>query len=543
MADTDGLDVDDQWLYGDAPDIPGVNPEEPADEPDATNVQENATQEGADQLDSAPGDEQVPIEDGKEPGEMDTDDPPGETSEAAEDGEIEKVNGEGSDKDDSDEDDSDDDNIKVFIGDASNVTIDDKKTYASGQSSSLNVKRGGLITVTDRSKSGKFNVEEFEHMGSINGVPAADYNLDTLEDKPWRKPGADITDYFNYGFNEDTWKAYCERQKRLRMNESGVGIIALNSIGMPRGPMPSVINDNSKYGGTFGTLRKAGPPPGRRMMGSIDVIGNNNIIKVDTPKENVIQVMTADRREYSRKPTGFPDMSMPPPVGAPPPIVIPVGPPPPDPFEQFQPEFGFNPEPEPFYGGYEPTQDVQWGVTEPPSNAAPVGPPGWPGALSPEIGGPPPNPDTAIKTLTGGPPPGIVPPGANIGVVGLPIVIGPGPVMPSTVPIPVPMIVPQPLGSNSSAGHGGVDTPPPTSSRGGGDSNSPPPPSRRAGSREPSRSRSEKRDRSERDRESSRRENRRDRSRSRSRRHKSRSRSPSHRSHRKKKSRRHDDSD
>lgn len=56
-------------------------------------------------------------------------------------------------------------------------------------------------------------MEHFQ-MGTINGVPAADFNLDSLEDKPWRKPGADITDYFNYGFNEDTWRAYCERQKR-----------------------------------------------------------------------------------------------------------------------------------------------------------------------------------------------------------------------------------------------------------------------------------------------------------------------------------------
>jgi hypothetical protein len=30
--------------------------------------------------------------------------------------------------------------------------------------------------------------------------------------------GADITDYFNYGFTEDTWKQYCEKQRRLRMD-------------------------------------------------------------------------------------------------------------------------------------------------------------------------------------------------------------------------------------------------------------------------------------------------------------------------------------
>lgn len=36
-----------------------------------------------------------------------------------------------------------------------------------------------------------------------------DVNIDTLEEKPWRTPGVDVTDYFNFGFDEDTWKHYC----------------------------------------------------------------------------------------------------------------------------------------------------------------------------------------------------------------------------------------------------------------------------------------------------------------------------------------------
>lgn len=41
-----------------------------------------------------------------------------------------------------------------------------------------------------------------------------------LEEKPWRKPGADISDWFNYGFNEDTWNAYREKQNQIRaMNQ------------------------------------------------------------------------------------------------------------------------------------------------------------------------------------------------------------------------------------------------------------------------------------------------------------------------------------
>ncbi|KAJ1383266.1 Pre-mRNA polyadenylation factor Fip1 [Sesbania bispinosa] len=36
-----------------------------------------------------------------------------------------------------------------------------------------------------------------------------DVNIDKLEEKPWRFPGVDITDYFNFGFNENTWNQYC----------------------------------------------------------------------------------------------------------------------------------------------------------------------------------------------------------------------------------------------------------------------------------------------------------------------------------------------
>ncbi|BHF57496.1 hypothetical protein SprV_0100043800 [Sparganum proliferum] len=54
--------------------------------------------------------------------------------------------------------------------------------------------------------------------GNIQGVPTIDFNLTTLgeEEKPWKRPGADITDYFNYGFTEETWTQYCEKQKILR---------------------------------------------------------------------------------------------------------------------------------------------------------------------------------------------------------------------------------------------------------------------------------------------------------------------------------------
>lgn len=36
------------------------------------------------------------------------------------------------------------------------------------------------------------------------GTPITEVNIDQLDDKPWTKPGADISDWFNYGFNEGT---------------------------------------------------------------------------------------------------------------------------------------------------------------------------------------------------------------------------------------------------------------------------------------------------------------------------------------------------
>ena len=37
---------------------------------------------------------------------------------------------------------------------------------------------------------------------------AFDVDINELEDTPWRHSNVDISDYFNYGFNEATWMVY-----------------------------------------------------------------------------------------------------------------------------------------------------------------------------------------------------------------------------------------------------------------------------------------------------------------------------------------------
>ncbi|KAH7035781.1 Fip1 motif-domain-containing protein [Microdochium trichocladiopsis] len=51
------------------------------------------------------------------------------------------------------------------------------------------------------------------------GKPITQVNIDTDlpdNDKPWRKPGTDISDYFNYGFDEFTWTMYAAKQDSVR---------------------------------------------------------------------------------------------------------------------------------------------------------------------------------------------------------------------------------------------------------------------------------------------------------------------------------------
>ncbi|KAL1922726.1 uncharacterized protein VTP21DRAFT_9102 [Calcarisporiella thermophila] len=66
---------------------------------------------------------------------------------------------------------------------------------------------------TVQKKSGGIDLET---PGTWNGQSILEVDPESFEDKPWRKPGADISDYFNFGFNEVTWRIYCQKQKQIR---------------------------------------------------------------------------------------------------------------------------------------------------------------------------------------------------------------------------------------------------------------------------------------------------------------------------------------
>jgi len=52
-------------------------------------------------------------------------------------------------------------------------------------------------------------------VGVYDGHSIFEHDIGAMAEKPWRRPGSDISDWFNYGFDELSWEAYCVRRREL----------------------------------------------------------------------------------------------------------------------------------------------------------------------------------------------------------------------------------------------------------------------------------------------------------------------------------------
>ncbi|ORY79913.1 Fip1 motif-domain-containing protein [Protomyces lactucae-debilis] len=86
-------------------------------------------------------------------------------------------------------------------------------------------------------------------IAQLDGKSILEIDLEALEHKPWRQEGADITDYFNYGFDEFTWTAYVNKQKQIRSEYTPDKVMA-NMLPDPMMMMP----DPSMMGGFPGAM-------------------------------------------------------------------------------------------------------------------------------------------------------------------------------------------------------------------------------------------------------------------------------------------------
>jgi len=105
-----------------------------------------------------------------------------------------------------------------------------------------------------------------------DGRDLFDVDLDQLDDKPWRRPGANMADYFNYGMNEATWKNYARKQRELRGSESAAAnpfavrpSLSLAFLLLP--PLPSFLRSLFARTKTLSAHTVLNPAPLSRSQG------------------------------------------------------------------------------------------------------------------------------------------------------------------------------------------------------------------------------------------------------------------------------------
>ncbi|KAL0951847.1 hypothetical protein HGRIS_008508 [Hohenbuehelia grisea] len=69
--------------------------------------------------------------------------------------------------------------------------------------------------------------------GTLDGRSILEMDMSAMADKPWRRAGSDLSDWFNYGFDELSWEAYCYRRRGLAELGNALKQNVLNFSGMP----------------------------------------------------------------------------------------------------------------------------------------------------------------------------------------------------------------------------------------------------------------------------------------------------------------------
>lgn len=93
------------------------------------------------------------------------------------------------------------------------------------------------------------------------------YDIAQMKHRPWANKGAKRSDYFNYGFNEQSWRLYCALQKEgkeslvQRAREVWHALQVGASLSAPSPSLPSHLRTGDSTGGSGGGKVPPPPPP------------------------------------------------------------------------------------------------------------------------------------------------------------------------------------------------------------------------------------------------------------------------------------------
>ncbi|XP_042564929.1 pre-mRNA 3'-end-processing factor FIP1-like, partial [Clupea harengus] len=143
--------------------------------------------------------------------------------------------------------------------------------------------------------------------GSVNGTPLLEVDVESFDEKPWKKPGADLTDYFNYGFNEESWKIYCDKQRRVRMSLEVMSLGSSKALGRTSYHSDRSLSKSDSF------YDSASSSSSRKLSNSINVIGGQSgtISRVEGRRRHnadgsQIQVISEPSSDGETTPTKMP---------------------------------------------------------------------------------------------------------------------------------------------------------------------------------------------------------------------------------------------
>ncbi|GME89295.1 unnamed protein product [[Candida] boidinii] len=178
------MDIDDDFLYGSDQDDASTN----------INITDNKIKDET--IDTANGSDNIKDSNNNNDSEG------GNSDNDKEDEDDEDGDDDDNDDDDDSEDSSDDD-IEFVIGDldTSSKATEHSLEKNGTSSSSTTAENSGdaqntvAAYISSASSNGALDLDK---IGEYNGIPITRLSFDELKDKPWRLPGANISDYFNY---------------------------------------------------------------------------------------------------------------------------------------------------------------------------------------------------------------------------------------------------------------------------------------------------------------------------------------------------------
>ncbi|KAH7915681.1 hypothetical protein BJ138DRAFT_1122388 [Hygrophoropsis aurantiaca] len=104
--------------------------------------------------------------------------------------------------------------------------------------------------------------------GVLDGRSILEMDMTAMAEKPWRRPGSDISDWFNYGFDEISWEAYCYRRRDLGELANVLKTNVINFAGMPEDQLTALPPELRTMVMTGANAMMANGGPNPNMMGA-----------------------------------------------------------------------------------------------------------------------------------------------------------------------------------------------------------------------------------------------------------------------------------